>query len=56
MTYEENKERIREIAGEWSIDLREHSFWERVEMQAFFRKYGKKYGLLEEFEEDFIPC
>ena len=55
MTYEENKERIRAIAIAWSNDVRSHSFGECVDMQGFFQKYGEKYGLLEEFEEEFIP-
>lgn len=55
MTYQEKKERIRAIAIAWSNYDCCHSFGECVDMQAFFQKYGEKYGLLEEFDEEFIP-
>jgi hypothetical protein len=55
-TYQTNKRMIETFAQEWQSDLteRDYSYGELSEWQGFFRKYGKKYGLLKVFEENGI--
>ena len=55
-TYAELKANAREKAIEWQNDFCNHNYsWgELLEYQAYFRKLGKRYGLLVEFEEEGI--
>ncbi len=55
MTYKENKEHIRKIAFEYWSPEREYVFGEYRILLFFCYKYGKKYGLLREFEREGIP-
>ena len=57
-TYQENKEKARQIAIEWQIEASEqnYSYGELAEYGEYFRKLGKRYGLLKEFRENAIPC
>lgn len=55
--YQKNKERIREQALDFqdSFSRGVVYFWsELAEKQAYFEKYGKRYGLLTEFRENCI--
>lgn len=54
--YQENKQRIREEAIEWQLSTFDEYFgglnlWLN---QDYFRKMGKRYGLLREFRENGI--
>lgn len=54
-TYKERKHSIEEQAIEYSnmrnIDI---SFYDLVNIQDYFTKYGKRYGLLQDFHENVI--
>jgi len=54
--YATAKERIRQEAIDWQIDIAERSpsWGELAEASDYFAKYGKKYGLLKEFHENGI--
>ena len=55
--YEENKERVRQEAIDYSNSFaegREYYWSEIAEIGAYFEKQGKRYGLLEEFRENGI--
>lgn len=54
--YREMKEKIRAQAMEWLHDSTEAIYsWETLEIiQEYFRKQGKRYGLLKEFMENGI--
>lgn len=56
LTYREKKAKLREEAVEWQCDFSRHcySYGELAEMQAYFEKEGKKYGLMREFRENGI--
>ena len=56
LTYSEKKAKLREEAVEWQCDFSKHdySYGELAEMQAYFWKEGKKYGLMKEFRENGI--
>ena len=56
LTYSEKKEKIREEAIDWQLDFSNHnySYGELAEIQAYFEKVGKKYGLIKEFRENGI--
>ena len=56
LTYSETKAKLREEAVEWQCDFSKHnySYGELAEMQAYFEKEGKKYGLMKEFRENGI--
>ena len=56
LTYSEKKAKLREEAVEWQCDFSKHnySYGELAEMQAYFEKEGKKYGLMKEFRENGI--
>lgn len=55
-TYEHNKNRIRSKAINWQADFNNHnySYGELIDIQSYFKKMGKRYGLLKEFEENGI--
>lgn len=55
MTYKYRKERIREFALEYWKYFSVYFFEERFKMMAFCYKYGKRYGLLREFNRKHIP-
>lgn len=54
--YAAAKERIRQEAIDWQQDISERpaSYEEYCEAAEYFRKNGKKYGLLKEFHENGI--
>lgn len=56
LTYSEKKAKLREEAIRWQLDFSRHcySYGELAEMQAYFEKEGKKYGLMKEFRENGI--
>lgn len=56
LTYREKKARLREEAVRWQHDFSRHvySYGELAEIQAYFEKEGKKYGLMKEFKENGI--
>lgn len=56
-TYAERKSYIQELAIEYSNSMSEIypiSWGELADIQEFFEKYGKRYGLLREFRENAI--
>ena len=57
-TYQENKERVRQMAIEWQYETSEHdySYGELSDFAEIFNRLGKRYGLLREFRENAIPC
>lgn len=57
-TYQENKERVRQMAIEWQYEASEHdySYGELDYFGEIFNRLGKRYGLLREFRENAIPC
>lgn len=55
--YRKMQEKIREEAIEWQNSCEEDlSYLELALIGDYFRKYGKRYGLLREFRENGIPC
>lgn len=56
MTYQQGKERARDCAIEWQLDYDNHnySYGELAEFCEYFRRLGKRYGLLREFHENGI--
>lgn len=56
MSYSEEKEKIRNEAIEWQMSFEDinYSWGEVIEAQGYFRKKGKRYGLLREFHENAI--
>lgn len=54
--YKELKEKLRQEAMEWQAIFSEQrlSYEELVEMQSYFEKMGRKYGLLKEFRQNGI--
>ncbi len=54
--YEENQAILRDFAIEWQYNFHNfnYSMSECAVWSDFFREYGKKYGLLREFEENGI--
>jgi len=58
MTYAERKESARQKAIDWQIEAseKELSYAELAEAGNRFEKLGKRYGLLQEFRENGIPC
>lgn len=57
-TYQENKERVRQMAIDWQIEASEHdySYSELSDFAEIFNRLGKRYGLIQEFRENGIPC
>lgn len=55
-TYQKNKQRIREEAIEWQADFPNHNYsWGEIAyFEDYFRRQGKRYGLLTEFRENGI--
>lgn len=56
-TYKERKEYIQELAIEYSNSMSEIypiSWGQLADIQEFFERYGKRYGLLREFRENAI--
>lgn len=51
---DEQKEFVRNLALEWQLEEADYSYEEMVEFENFFKKYGNKLGLSEEFEENGI--
>jgi len=56
--YQTGKEKARQIAIEWQMEASEqnYSYGELADYGEYFRKIGKRYGLLKEFRENSIPC
>lgn len=54
--YKELKEKLRQEAIEWQNTMSEFplSYEELREMQRYFERMGKKFGLLKEFRENGI--
>lgn len=54
--YKELKEKLRQEALEWQAIFSEQrlSYEELAEMQRYFERMGKKFGLLKEFRENGI--
>lgn len=56
--YRRSKVKARLIAIEWQLSFNEHEeewYWsELAEWTAYFRKLGKRFGLLREFAENGI--
>ncbi len=54
--YEKRKAEVREEAIKWQADFGEHnySYGELVYFEDYFRRLGKRYGLLREFKENAI--
>lgn len=54
--YQKNKIRIEEEARNWQLEFSDHNYsWgELAEWGDYFRKMGKRYGLLKEFRENGI--
>ena len=54
--YQRRKEQIRQEAIDWSLDFNNHNYsWgELADWQDYFTKYGKRYGLLNEFRNEAI--
>lgn len=53
-TYTEMKEKVREMAMEYSCSQESYSWYEVFCYQEKFRRLGKQYGLLREFRENGI--
>ena len=54
--YQIGKEKAREEAMDWQYEFPEktYTYSEAAEWTSYFRKLGKRYGLLTEFEENGI--
>lgn len=52
--YEKRKAEVREEAIEYSYSEEELSYGELADKQDYFRRLGKRYGLLREFKENCI--
>ena len=57
-TYQERKERAREVAMDWQLNEAEKPMYmsEYAEIGEYFYKLGRRFGLLREFRENAIPC
>lgn len=58
MKYKELKERARQIAIDWQLEVQERdmSYAELNDAGNFFERLGRRFGLLREFRENGIPC
>lgn len=55
LTYTNIKNCIRQLAIDYDLNAHvDYSYSELVEIQSFFRYFGRKYGLLKEFSENGI--
>jgi len=56
--YQQRKEAARQRAIDWQLRAgdRSMSYGELAEAGEYFNKQGKRYGLLQEFRENAIPC
>lgn len=55
LTYTNIKECIRQLAIDYDLNTYiDYSYGELAEIQSFFRYFGRKYGLLREFEANGI--
>lgn len=56
--YEKGKEIARERAISWQEKAisRDLSYWDIARAGNYFYKLGKRYGLLQEFRTNGIPC
>lgn len=54
--YEIEKEKARDKAIEWQLDFDNHnySYGEIADIQGYFEKLAKRYGLIKEFRENAI--
>lgn len=57
-TYQEGKEKARQIAIDWQLNIENtnYSYGELFEFCNYFYKLGRRFGLLKEFRENAIPC
>lgn len=57
-TYKELKEKARQIAIDWQLNDGDFNYsYEGLSIVGdYFYKLGKRYGLLNEFRENGIPC
>lgn len=57
-TYQERKERARQIAIDWQLNEAEKPMYmsEYAEIGNYFYNLGRRFGLLREFRENAIPC
>ena len=52
--YYKNKARLKAIEWQLDFDSNNYSYSELLEYQNYFKKIGKRYGLLKEFKENGI--
>jgi hypothetical protein len=54
--YQKRKAEVREEAIEWQAasSKYDYSYWEVISTETYFRRLGKRYGLLKEFKENAI--
>ncbi len=52
--YERRKEAARQEAIEYSMSDKQYSYSELLEKITYFKRLGKKFGLIEEFKENGI--
>lgn len=57
-TYQQKKEAARQMAIDWQIEFQDRSMYQSELQEAGdrFEKVGRRYGLLQEFRENGIPC
>ena len=57
-TYQERKERARQIAIDWQLNEAEKPMYmsEYAEIGNYFYNLGRRFGMLREFRENAIPC
>lgn len=53
-TYAERKENARALAVDFQCNNYKISYSELLEVQAFFKRIGRRYGLINEFKENCI--
>ena len=52
--YYKNKARLKAIEWQLEFDRHNYSYSELLEYQNYFKRIGKRYGLLKEFQENGI--
>lgn len=57
-TYQQRKEAARQEAIDWQLEYAERniSYGELADAGNHFEKLGRRYGLIQEFRENAIPC